>query len=69
MPLLARDIEFGLDIPANAIVFVSLTEVMEGVEAEAQPKLRRLLRCDAFQGYLFGRPVLREDLEGKLRQA
>lgn len=36
MPLFARDIEFGLDIPANADVFVSLTVVMDGVEAEAQ---------------------------------
>jgi len=43
--------------------------VVEGVETEEQANLLRLLRCDEAQGYLFGRPVPPEELEGKLLQA
>jgi diguanylate cyclase (GGDEF)-like protein/PAS domain S-box-containing protein len=48
---------------------LNLKVVAEGVETEEQTNLLRLLRCDEVQGYLFGRPVPPEELEGKLRQA
>ena len=34
-----------------------LTIVAEGVETEAQAGFLRALKCDVFQGYLYGRPV------------
>ncbi len=34
-----------------------LTVVAEGVDAEDQAKMLRLLRCDQMQGYLFSKPV------------
>jgi len=34
-----------------------LKVVAEGVDAEGQAKVLRLLRCDEMQGYLFGKPV------------
>jgi diguanylate cyclase (GGDEF)-like protein len=34
-----------------------LTVVAEGVETDAQAQFLRSLKCDVFQGYLFGRPV------------
>ncbi|KGQ20276.1 Diguanylate cyclase [Lysobacter dokdonensis DS-58] len=40
---------------------LSLQVVAEGVEEEDQAKLLRLLRCDAMQGYLFGRPMSEEE--------
>ncbi len=48
---------------------LNLKVVAEGVETEEQANLLRLLRCDEAQGYLFGRPVPPEELEGKFRQA
>jgi PAS domain S-box-containing protein/diguanylate cyclase (GGDEF)-like protein len=40
---------------------LSLQVVAEGVEEEEQAKLLRLLRCDALQGYLFGKPMSAQD--------
>jgi diguanylate cyclase (GGDEF)-like protein/PAS domain S-box-containing protein len=48
---------------------LNLKVVAEGVETEEQANLLRLLRCDEVQGFLFGRPVPPEELEGKLRRA
>jgi len=42
--------------------------VAEGVETEEQRKLLRLLRCDHMQGYLFSRPVPRDEIEPILRR-
>jgi len=44
---------------------LSLQVVAEGVEEEEQSKLLRLLRCDAVQGYFFGRPMPAEDFVGR----
>jgi predicted signal transduction protein with EAL and GGDEF domain len=40
---------------------LSLQVVAEGVEEEDQAKLLRLLRCDAMQGYLFGKPMSEQE--------
>jgi len=48
---------------------MNLKVIAEGVETEEQANLLRLLRCDEAHGYLFGRPVPPDELEGKLRQA
>lgn len=45
---------------------LGLSVVAEGVETEAQLQLLRELRCESFQGYLFSRPVLPEELEPML---
>lgn len=37
--------------------------VAEGVESEAQAQLLRLLRCDQMQGFLFSRPVPKDEVE------
>ena len=42
---------------------LNLTIVAEGVETEDQARLLRLLRCHEMQGYLFSRPVPKEQLE------
>ena len=39
--------------------------VAEGVETEEQSRLLRLLDCDEMQGYLFGKPVPRDEFEAK----
>lgn len=36
---------------------MNLKAVAEGVETEDQKTLLRLLGCDHFQGYLFGKPL------------
>ena len=46
---------------------LNLDVVAEGVETEEQRKFLRLLRCDQMQGFLFSRPVPREDIEQMLR--
>jgi PAS domain S-box-containing protein/diguanylate cyclase (GGDEF)-like protein len=45
---------------------LSLTVIAEGVEEEEQAKLLRLLRCDALQGYLLGRPLPEDEFEKQL---
>jgi diguanylate cyclase (GGDEF)-like protein len=42
---------------------LKLKVVAEGVETEEQMRQLRLLRCDEFQGYLFGKPVPRQVFE------
>jgi EAL domain-containing protein (putative c-di-GMP-specific phosphodiesterase class I) len=46
---------------------LNLNVVAEGVETEEQEKLLRLLRCDEMQGYLFSKPVAKDELENLLR--
>jgi EAL domain-containing protein (putative c-di-GMP-specific phosphodiesterase class I) len=40
---------------------LSFTVVAEGVETEEQATFLRLLRCEQAQGYLFARPMPREE--------
>ena len=47
---------------------LDMTVVAEGVETEEQRKLLRLLRCDQMQGYLFSRPVAKDDLANLLQR-
>ncbi|MGO4549963.1 EAL domain-containing protein [Lysobacter sp. 2RAF19] len=44
---------------------LSLQVVAEGVEEEDQAKLLRLLRCDAMQGYLLGKPMAEQDFTAR----
>ena len=44
-----------------------LKVIAEGVDAEEQAKLLRLLRCDQMQGYLFSKPLPFDDLTRLLR--
>ena len=44
-----------------------LTVVAEGVDAEEQAKMLRLLRCDQMQGYLFSRPLPKGEMLRLLR--
>jgi diguanylate cyclase (GGDEF)-like protein len=46
---------------------LNLRVVAEGVETEEQAKMLRLLRCDQMQGYLFSRPVSRDDMAALLQ--
>jgi EAL domain-containing protein (putative c-di-GMP-specific phosphodiesterase class I) len=46
---------------------LDLKVVAEGVETAEQQKLLRLLRCDQMQGYLFSKPVAKDELENLLR--
>ena len=45
---------------------LGLTIIAEGVETETQARILQRSRCDEFQGYLFGRPVLPEEFEAQL---
>jgi EAL domain-containing protein (putative c-di-GMP-specific phosphodiesterase class I) len=40
-----------------------LTVVAEGVDAEEQARVLRLMKCDTLQGYLFGRPMPADKVE------
>ena len=42
---------------------LGLTTVVEGIEEEPQRKVLKACGCDAFQGYLFSRPVPRQEIE------
>src|SRR5258706_7617382 len=44
-----------------------LKVIAEGVNAEEQQRLLRLLKCDEMQGYLFGKPRSMEDVEQMLQ--
>jgi len=46
---------------------LDLTVIAEGIETESQRRFLRNLRCDAGQGYHFGRPMTGEALESLLR--
>ena len=46
-----------------------LKVVAEGVDAEDQAKMLRLLRCDEMQGYLFSRPLPFEQMTALLTPA
>jgi EAL domain-containing protein (putative c-di-GMP-specific phosphodiesterase class I) len=46
---------------------LNLDVVAEGVETEEQRKFSRLLRCDQMQGFLFSKPVPKDDIEQMLR--
>jgi diguanylate cyclase (GGDEF)-like protein/PAS domain S-box-containing protein len=45
-----------------------LKVVAEGVETDEQANMLRLLRCDQMQGYLFARPLPRDDIAPLLKQ-
>jgi EAL domain-containing protein (putative c-di-GMP-specific phosphodiesterase class I) len=47
---------------------LNLGIVAKGVETEEQRKLLKLLRCDHMQGYIFGRPVPKSEMEQILRR-
>lgn len=63
--------EVGVDVRKTAIVRavidvaheVGMTVVAEGVETEAQRRRLLALQCDRGQGFLFGRPVPRDEVE------
>jgi EAL domain-containing protein (putative c-di-GMP-specific phosphodiesterase class I) len=44
-----------------------LKVVAEGVDAEEQARILRLLKCDEMQGYLFSKPVPYDPLTALLR--
>jgi EAL domain-containing protein (putative c-di-GMP-specific phosphodiesterase class I) len=46
---------------------LNLKVIAEGVDAEAQKKLLRLLKCDEMQGYLFSRPVPKDKVPALLQ--
>jgi diguanylate cyclase (GGDEF)-like protein len=46
----------ALDVPVTA----------EGIETEEQAAILRLLGCDEFQGYLFGRPLRKEEISNRI---
>ena len=46
---------------------LKLKVIAEGVEAEEQAKILRLLRCDQMQGYLISRPVPFDEMTALLR--
>ena len=69
-----RDLDKDPDNAAicNGVIRMShgldMAVLAEGVETEAELDLLREMRCDAVQGYLFGRPQPAEDFAGGLRE-
>ena len=73
-----RSFVIAMQSDPNAMTLVStiitlghsleLKVVAEGVESEEQAKLLRLLRCDQMQGYLFSRPLPREEVANLLKR-
>jgi EAL domain-containing protein (putative c-di-GMP-specific phosphodiesterase class I) len=47
---------------------LALSVTADGVETEEQAKMLRLLRCDAMQGYVVGKPQPSEEMERLLRE-
>ncbi|WP_374443815.1 EAL domain-containing protein [Stella sp.] len=45
---------------------LDLMVVAEGVETEEQARLLRLMRCDEFQGFLYGRPMSADEIAAAL---
>ena len=45
---------------------LGVTAIAEGVETEMQALLLRRFGCHAFQGFLYGRPMPRDDFEARL---
>jgi diguanylate cyclase (GGDEF)-like protein/PAS domain S-box-containing protein len=69
-----RDIVSDANDAAIVQTIIAMSEVLglsviaEGVENEAQREFLDLRGCHAFQGYLFGKPVLLEDFEAQLKR-
>jgi EAL domain-containing protein (putative c-di-GMP-specific phosphodiesterase class I) len=67
-----RSFVANMTTDANSMTMVSailslahslkLRVVAEGVETEDQARLLRLLRCDEWQGHLFGKPVSQKEI-------
>ena len=47
---------------------LGLSVIAEGVETTAHYQFLLAHGCQAFQGYLFGRPLTLEDFESRVRQ-
>jgi diguanylate cyclase (GGDEF)-like protein len=68
-----RDVDSNTEDAAIARAIISLGHslglkvVAEGVESESQMEFLRREGCDEFQGYLFGPPLPREEIEVLLR--
>jgi diguanylate cyclase (GGDEF)-like protein/PAS domain S-box-containing protein len=69
-----RDIATGQNDAAIVRTIIAMAETLglnviaEGVETEAQREFLELQGCHAFQGFLFGKPMLIEQFEALLRQ-
>ena len=60
---LIRQVWTGFALRHQSLAFVETQLVAEGVETEEQSRLLRLLNCDEMQGFLSGKPVLKEIFE------
>ena len=45
-----------------------LKVVAEGVDNEEQAKMLRLLRCEEMQGFLFSKPIARDEMTAMLQR-